>query len=84
MKPKEVADHLGKSVSVVLAWLKRGHLKGVNLASDPHGRPLWDVPEKNLKAFIDQGGVGLPVKEQKPQKRRKRRVTTNLVFGKGK
>jgi hypothetical protein len=83
MKPKEVAERLGKSVAVVLAWLKRGHLKGVNLASDPNRRPLWDVPDKNLKAFIDKGGVGLPVKDKKPQKRRARRVATNLVFGKG-
>jgi excisionase family DNA binding protein len=52
LTPPEVARHLRVNADKVLAWIRSGELRAVNVATGLAGRPRWRVSLADLKAFI--------------------------------
>jgi hypothetical protein len=51
--PPKVACELGVDVHAILAWIKAGELRAVNLAANANGkRPRWKISPSDLEAFL--------------------------------
>jgi transposase len=49
---RQVAERYAVSEHVVLAWLKSGQLRGINVARQAGAkRPTWRIRETDLEAF---------------------------------
>jgi excisionase family DNA binding protein len=51
LTPPEVAARYGISPDKVLAWIRAGELRAVNIATRPTGKPRWLIDEADLAAF---------------------------------
>jgi excisionase family DNA binding protein len=51
LTPPEVAARYGVSPDKVLAWIRAGELRAVNIATRPTGKPRWLIDEADLAAF---------------------------------
>jgi predicted site-specific integrase-resolvase len=49
--PPEYAEKLGTSVNTVLAWIKSGELKALNLASRTSRRPRYRISPEAAEQF---------------------------------
>lgn len=50
----ELAEHWGVSPNKVLGWLHDGQLRGLNMATNPSGRPRYSIFVADVEAF-EQG-----------------------------
>ena len=48
---KDLCERFAVGEHTVLAWIRRGELKAINVSSKPGGRPKWRVTQQALEAF---------------------------------
>lgn len=51
LTPPALAREYGVSVDKVLAWIRSGELRAVNVATRPAGRPRWRIDPDDVAAF---------------------------------
>lgn len=51
--PKAYAQQLGVSENKVLAWIRTGQLKALNVASSVRNRPRWKITAEARREFED-------------------------------
>jgi len=67
--PRDIAADLGCNLSKVLAWIKSGQLRAINIAVRADSRkPRWRIAALDLEAFLIARTVQPPV----PPVRRRR------------
>lgn len=74
LTPPEIANQLGVDASKVLNWIRRGELRGVNVADFAASRPRYRIAPQALDAFLR----GREVKPDPPIARR-RRLSRNIT-----
>lgn len=67
LTPPEIAERYGVSPDKVLAWIRSGELRAINLATTPGGRPRYRIDLADLLAF-EQRRAAQPV--ARPARRR--------------
>ncbi len=75
LTPPEIARRYGISVDKVLAWIRTGELRALNLAESRSGRPRWRIDHVDLMAFESQRAA-IP---DKPQPRRRRSEPEGII-----
>ena len=50
--PADIAKALGVNRTKVLAWIRRGELRAVNVAATSGRRPRWRIAQEALDAFL--------------------------------
>lgn len=68
LTPPAVARAYGVNVGKVLAWIRSGELRAVNLASRPGGRPRWRISADAIAQFEARRLAVAP----RPRRRRNR------------
>ncbi len=48
---KDLCERFAVGEHTVLAWIRRGELKAINVSSKQGGRPKWRVTQQALEAF---------------------------------
>lgn len=66
--PADVADRFGVGLNKVLAWIRSGELRAVNVAASLNGRPRWRIDLADVLAF-EQRRSAKPVSVQRRQQR---------------
>lgn len=61
LTPPQVAERYGIDPSKVVAWIRKGELRGINIAANASGRPRFVVSEVDLIAFENRRAA-TPVK----------------------
>jgi transposase len=51
LTPPMIARRFGVSADKIVAWIRSGELRGVNVAAKSNGRPRYVVDEADLAAF---------------------------------
>jgi excisionase family DNA binding protein len=51
LRPREVAAYLSVDVSKILAWLRSGTLRGIDVSARPGKRRRWRIRPEDLAAF---------------------------------
>jgi len=78
LTPPQLAEIMGVEPPKVIAWIKRGELRAVNVADCLNAkRPRWRIPPEAFEDFVK-------ARESKPAPRitrRKRKSETEDVFG---
>ena len=69
LTPPQYAKKLGISPDKVLAWIRSGELRAINVAAKPGGRPRWRISEAAIEAFEARRSATPPTK---PVRRRRR------------
>jgi predicted site-specific integrase-resolvase len=69
VKPREVALLYRVSVHTVLAWIRSGELRAVNVARGP--RPRWIITEAALAAFEAARSAPTPPLRRRNSNRRR-------------
>jgi len=72
----EVAELLRVSHCKILAWIARGELRAVDLASYVGQRPRWKISRQDLEDFLARRAATPP---PKPTRRRRRRQDDNVI-----
>jgi excisionase family DNA binding protein len=52
--PPQVAEELGVNADKVVAWIKSGELRAINVAARLGGRPRFRISEADLLAFQER------------------------------
>ncbi len=68
-RPRDVSKALDVKYDVVLEFIRRGDLKAINVATNPHGRPRWRIPETSIQTFA----AARSAQTEPPMKRIRRR-----------
>jgi len=55
--PPQLARRYGISPDKVLAWIRSGELRAVNVATRPFGRPRYVIPEAAIADFETRRAV---------------------------
>jgi excisionase family DNA binding protein len=55
--PAQVGQQHGVDRETVIAWIKSGELRAVNLARKPGGRPRYKIDVADLDAFLERRSV---------------------------
>jgi excisionase family DNA binding protein len=50
-RPADVAEHLGVDVGKVLAWIRRGELRALNVAARQGGKARYRITPEDLEVF---------------------------------
>jgi transposase len=69
---RQVAAHYGVGPRKIIAWLERGELVGINVASKATGRPRWRISQDALQAFERRRSSSISAPGQLPTRRRQR------------
>ncbi len=75
-RPPELAKRYGVEPSKIIAWIRSGELRAVNIATRPTGRPRYIIDEEDVVAFEERREARPPVKTE----RRPRRQTGTREF----
>jgi transposase len=51
LTPPMIAHRFGVSTDKIIAWIRSGELRGVNIATKANGRPRYVVDEADLAVF---------------------------------
>jgi excisionase family DNA binding protein len=73
---KDLCERFAVGEHTVLAWIRRGELRALNVGRKPDGRPKWRVTAEALAAFE---AARTPTPPQ-PRVRRKRRPADIVEF----
>jgi excisionase family DNA binding protein len=68
MTPPQIAERYGVSPDKVLAWIRAGELRAINIATKVGGRPRYAVDETDLLAF-ERGRQVKPPGQQRMRRR---------------
>jgi excisionase family DNA binding protein len=80
LTPPQLAKKFAVSVEKVLAWIRNGELRAVNVAQTVSGRPRWRISPAALEAFIRRRESAAPP----PPRTYHRSYDWNRVDGRGK
>lgn len=78
LTPPEVAKRLGVSVKKIIAWIRNGELRAMNLANSDCSRPRYRVPLEALEAF-EKSRLVVPDDDEPTVRRVRRRATNDEV-----
>ena len=70
LRPSELARARGVKSDTILALIRSGQLKAVNMSTQPNGRPRWLIPREAVEAF---DAARSSVAKQRPRIQRVRR-----------
>ena len=60
---KHLAEQMGVPQPKVLAWIRAGHLRALDVSADPaRGRPRWRIPVEAIKEFEEARANRQPAK----------------------
>ena len=76
LTPPEVADYFGISPDKVLAWIRNGELRAINVATKLGGRPRYRVTPGDLAAF-EASRAAVP--QSRPVRKRRRKSDNNVI-----
>ena len=76
---KKIAKELGVAQGKVVAWVKSGELRGVNVATKPGSRPRFRIAEEDLAKFL-KARTACDVRPPEPVRRRRRRTETEAYL----
>jgi hypothetical protein len=76
VSPPAYAKRLGVDPIKVLAWIKRGELRAINVATATTGRPRYRIPLDAICEFEQRRSAAAPVKVVK---RKKQKQATDFV-----
>lgn len=80
LTPREVAEHYGVCIDSVLAWIRSGHLKALNVSPNPASkRPRFRIDTNDLEAFERRRQVQPPAAPA-PRKRKSKDATQKEYF----
>lgn len=48
---REIRERYGVGEHTVLAWVRRGELRAIDVSRKPGGRPKWRITQEALDAF---------------------------------
>jgi excisionase family DNA binding protein len=68
--PPELAKQYGVSPDKVLAWIRAGELRAINVATRLGGRPRYRISEEDLAAFEARRAARPSPKRQRPARPR--------------
>lgn len=74
LTPPEVARLLRVDVMKVLAWVRRGELAAVNVASSQSKRPRWRISQTALDTFLAARSAVPPAQVQRRRRRQCRAI----------
>jgi hypothetical protein len=77
LTPNQFARRLGIGIHKVLAWIRSGELRAINVALNTTKRPQWSIPADAVTDF-ETRRAAVPV--AKPARRRRRRDTNVIEF----
>lgn len=77
LSPPQYAAQLGVKADKVVAWIKAGELRAVNLAIKPGGRPRWKIPPDATVIFENSRSVQPHVA---PRRRRRQSMDVTEYF----
>jgi hypothetical protein len=60
LTPPELAAEYGIEPAKVLAWIKSGELRAVNIATKPTGRPRYRIDRADVLVFEQRRVAGPP------------------------
>jgi transposase len=70
LTPPQIAKRYRVSPEKVLGWIRRGELRAINIAMNPHGkRPRWIITAEALADF-EQARSSRPAPRPSPRTRR--------------
>ena len=52
LRPADVARDLGVNQSKIIAWLKSGELRGIDVSLHRGRKPRWRIAQETLDAFL--------------------------------
>ena len=74
--PPQLAKLKGIESEKILAWIRSGELRAVNLATRPTGRPRWRIKVEDWLAFEERRAAKSPTKvSRRPRSTSTRHVT---------
>lgn len=76
LTPPQYAKTLGVEPPKVIAWIKRGELRAVNVALNQYGRPTYKIPLSAIVEFEERRSAKQPVK---PARRNRQKEDVNFV-----
>lgn len=69
--PPEIAARLRVKPEKILAWIRSGALKAINVAGRLGGRPRWRILPEDLTAFLDSRRATPPAPLKLARQRRR-------------
>ena len=76
--PPEIGKMWGISADRVVAWIKVGQLRAIDVSSNPGiGRPRYRIDQADLIAFENSRAVHPP--PSRPQRRRRQREDSQIL-----
>ena len=76
LTPPQYAKRLGVDPAKVVAWIKRGELRAVNVATNASGRPRYRIPVDSICEFEQRRSARQPAK---PARRKRKRQDDSFV-----
>ena len=76
LTPPELARRYGVKPDKILAWIRSGELRAINLVERPGGRPRWKISEADLLIFEQRRAATGPA----PRTRRRRKDPAVIEF----
>jgi excisionase family DNA binding protein len=73
--PPEVAKELGVEPSKIIAWIRQGELRAINVATRPTGRPRYRIDEEAIEEFLHRRATKPPT----PAPPRRQRAATGAT-----
>jgi hypothetical protein len=69
LTPPELAKRYGIESVKVLAWIRSGELRAINIATRPDGRPRFLIDEEDVIAFENRRAANSQPKPEPPRHR---------------
>jgi excisionase family DNA binding protein len=68
---KQVAAELQVGPDLIRSWIAYGHLRAINLAAKPLGRPVWRIERHHLDDFLRRRETApkVPTVRRRPEQR---------------
>jgi transposase len=77
LTPPQIAKRYRVSPEKVLGWIRRGELRAINIAMNPHGKcPRWIITPESLADF-EQARSSRPA--PRPLSRTRRSASENVI-----
>jgi hypothetical protein len=74
--PPQYAKDIGVDPAKVIAWIKRGELRAMNVATNTNGRPRFRISLEAIVEFEERRSARQPVK---PVRRKRKKQESGFV-----
>lgn len=71
--PTQLAKEIGVAPEKILAWIRKGELRAINIAERRNGRARWRVSSDDWAAFLDSRANSKPASKPAPKRRQAER-----------